>query len=294
MHLVAEGWDDWWAPEGATTQGLVALTVLNLAVFMIFDRTVWLAQPLLKGAVDTSSKRQRLFMVSTFHAVVVTVYALYKVCIVGREDTTGNREFMTFTLAYFINDSIGSVSEWVDHPSEFVHHALAIGVTLSGGLMVPEVSKHVPAFLLVEGSTPFYNATWFLKKNGKANTTIFSVLTATFVLLFFALRIVWLPYSVFDVMVRHTSDFYKMGILGYALVPICFLQMWWFYQICAKVAGMLNSKSSGDEAAVEKKSTSPDASAAAQPTPDSLKTPAGSSPGHPPSATKGAEDKGRA
>lgn len=117
----------------------------------------------------------------------------------------------------------------------------------------------IPAFLVVEASTVWYNATLFLQKQGKGESQAYKVFTGLFVVTFFLLRVVWMPYATYVVMVHNTDAWHEMGLFKYALVPICscMLQYYWFSLISVKVYQLVTGKDSGHRPKHKKKGNAP-------------------------------------
>lgn len=109
---------------------------------------------------------------------------------------------------------------WPTDCLQFTHHVLAIGVTVAV-LCTPAVTMFVPAFLVVEGSTVFYNIAWFLKKNGQEHHPATLVVMLFFTVSFFLLRVVWMPYATYDVMVLNTERWHQMVSPWHPLSLLC-------------------------------------------------------------------------
>lgn len=85
-------------------------------------------------------------------------------------------------------------------------------------------------------------ATWFLQKQGRADSSANKVFTALFVVTFFVLRVVWMPYATYDVMVLHTAAWHEMvrtcSTFAFSCCAEAHLSIWVISScVCACVCG---------------------------------------------------------
>lgn len=237
---------DFVTSEGVyTTLAMLSMSGIMTIWWTLFDFIARWSEPMFRSiGINTLDRRQRSFLLSTVHALIVATFAAYKLLWARQDDYTWSREIITVTMGYFVNDWLGNIKQWFSHRDEFIHHVLAIAVTFCV-VISPALQIFIPSFLAVEGSTLFYNSQWFLTKQGKQSTMAYKVTTALFVLSFFLLRVVWLPYATYDVIVRNTEKWHNMGLFKHTLIPICMLQYYWFSLIMRKVYALVYGKKGG-------------------------------------------------
>ena len=110
-----------------------------------------------------------------------------------------------------------------------IHHVASIvlyrGLLLTGGPMI----RFVPHFMICEFSNAIFNTAWFIRNGGGNGSLILRVLEMLFAIVFFILRIINLPISVYIMWNLPGID--ELGWYRYVLLPILGLQYMWFYMI---------------------------------------------------------------
>lgn len=110
-----------------------------------------------------------------------------------------------------------------------IHHGASLGLYYgllsTGGPII----RFIPHFMICESSNAIFNTAWFIRNGGGNDTTILRFLEVLFGIVFFVLRILNLPVSVYVMLTLPGIE--KLGYYRYVLLPIMGLQFMWFYMI---------------------------------------------------------------
>ena len=113
-----------------------------------------------------------------------------------------------------------------------IHHTMGI-LLLGGTLQKPKVYPVVAPFAVIELSTVFLNIMTMLRMAEQERSVMFKANLLTFVLTFFATRIVWMPYLTAKFI--HKEPLLQLGATRYGLAVLSILNVYWFKGIVAKL-----------------------------------------------------------
>ncbi|EPZ31688.1 hypothetical protein O9G_000167 [Rozella allomycis CSF55] len=149
------------------------------------------------GLIDDPNRLRRLILtlLSTVNATFVSSFGILKLSDKsGRLDDSLSVYTMSSLLGYFAHDTFASRDDWREYPAELFHHLVGFMILL-GAFSSKKYSKEIPKFALLELSTILLNVNWLLREfNPK---TYIHRSLATFVCLFFILRIVWMGKQIY-------------------------------------------------------------------------------------------------
>ena len=83
--------------------------------------------------------------------------------------------------------------------------------------------------MICEASNAIFNTAWFIRNGGGNDSAILRFLEKMFAIVFFVLRIINLPVSIYAML--NLPGIEVLGYYRYVLVPIMGLQYMWFYMI---------------------------------------------------------------
>ena len=146
-------------------------------------------------------------------------------------------------LADFINDFWELRHELLAKKSNTIHHLLGIALVGIGMGALPKQLEWLTApFLLLEGSTIFLNNMWFLRAFRNESSLLQPISVASFVILFFSLRVVGLPAFIYEARKKQPTLFATLGnTITSCLYGITGLQWYWFVKITKKFGPQLLS-----------------------------------------------------
>ncbi|XP_047001428.1 TLC domain-containing protein 5-like [Schistocerca americana] len=153
-------------------------------------------------------------LLTAFHATLVTVLAVLA-CFLGPwpftdpggPNTTLQCVVLVTSLGYFIFDFIWCLYHQTEGATMLIHHAvsiIAISRVLMKGVSGTEAVAGVGG---LEITNPLLQARWFLRSSGYKGTVVFYLTEITFMLTFFAMRIILGSYLFFAVVSHPQPDF---------------------------------------------------------------------------------------
>jgi len=149
---------------------------------------------------------------------------------------------LTYAFGYIMADTIFfTLPEiWKGKYEYLIHHAASLGlyrgILMTGGPII----RFIPHFMICESSNAIFNTAWFLRNGGGQDTAILRILEMLFVVVFFVLRIINLPLSIYIML--NLPGVEVLGHYRYVLVPIMGLQFMWFYMIIVAMMKKLRPK----------------------------------------------------
>ena len=205
---------------------LALLTVATVAQYIGFDQTA----PFFH-AFDWKTKNE---WIGRMTAIVCQVAMLVLGAVVGHT----SRWAVAIVIAYFIHDAMHCMF-YTTELTNYIHHIVGLAVAaLRETVMTPEQSYSAYlAFLNLESTSPFLNATWLMRAAGYADHPTFKYL-AGFTLVFFGLMRVlvfpWLMYARMD----------KVSAAVFS--PFLALNVYWFYKLVRMAQRTLARKGGGE------------------------------------------------
>ena len=204
--------------------GLGVFNYINILINKLMDNFEY---PLMLNY--TERREYESYVLSIIHACIISYCSYYDIM---------NNWVFYFMMSYFLNDIIRMIL--VADPKsknfkkdDFMHHT--IGFLLSGfcTTLNPDgpYFKYIAKIKMIEFSTIFLSTGFLLRgvksKKRKLNyieTKVLKLNIVIFFLLFFALRIVWMPYVIIQILLERDL-YYSIKIL---LVIMQGLQFHWF------------------------------------------------------------------
>lgn len=130
---------------------------------------------------------------------------------------------------------------WLVERSGLVHHVATFSVFLPclHPSFLVKCDSLIPSFLIIEISTICLNFTKLSGRVGMRDSTFNEVSSLLFAITFFLIRIVWLPFNIYNVLQLDLdlSPVYQIGML-----ILGGIQFYWFYGICVIAKRNLSGK----------------------------------------------------
>lgn len=234
----------------------VACFLIRRALVAVLMRFIS-SQP--KSSSDAHEKRVlrvALYILSTAQATFGTVYSIVHLRTADaiRAETADpvkrhemkdalvhqTKLLMEALLGYLIHDTLSTIDQWRQYPADMLHHGLGITLVVISLARARLTMEFVPAFLRLETSTVALNCMWFFREFpqlAQALPLVDQALPKVFVLLYFAIRMVWFPWYLRKMATEFPVVWNEgLGSVGKRLMMILHaLQTYWFGLIVKKM-----------------------------------------------------------
>lgn len=164
------------------------------------------------------------YFISLINAVFTTSYGVKK--LFDKEPSENNRGLMLSIVGYLIFDLISSYKMILERPSDLIHHVLGVGIGIASLKKI--INKYVHYLVIVEGSTIALDISLILKELNFEDTIMYRLSGYSFALLFFALRVVWMPLFSLYLLKIEPGLYDNFGLMKYGYIIVIFLQFYWF------------------------------------------------------------------
>lgn len=206
---------------------LVALlATLNVGQWIVSDQTL----PFFR---DFDWKKKNDWM-SRVTAGLVELVAFVFAGVTGHTSEWG----WSLMTAFFLEDTLHLLA--YDHSIlNYIHHAVVgMAFILFRTLMTPEqVKSGYHAFLAVESTGPFLQATWLMREAGLKKHPAFKYLAAFTLVFYGVMRVGVFPW------LMHAHMDRGMALL---LLPLLGLNVYWFYKLCRMAQKAFATNSGGE------------------------------------------------
>mmetsp|Transcript_30629 Transcript_30629/g.49115 ORF Transcript_30629/g.49115 Transcript_30629/m.49115 type:complete len:266 (+) Transcript_30629:147-944(+) len=236
----------------------------SLEWFVFFHLLYWVFRISSRVLFKTYNKLERdkrgywcASMVSTFHAVLITVLSLRALYEDPRlaagvdffHTTPASLQTVRVFLGYITADLLLSIyyrARWSGWLANLIHH---IALVVAWCLFVRSKGGHYFALVAhtCEITTPFVNQRWFMYEAGLKNAKVYFYNGLFMVLLWFLTRVAFYTSLGFKLFItRH--QVMSLGILEGGTVFVCYflglmLQYFWFYKLMRGAIKAISSKS---------------------------------------------------
>lgn len=164
------------------------------------------------------------YFISLINAVFTTSYGVKK--LLDSKPSESNRGLMLSIVGYLIYDLISSFKLILERPSDLLHHVLGVGIGIASLKKI--VNQYVHYLIIVEGSTIALDISLILKELDFEDTLAYNISGYSFAILFFCLRVVWMPLFSLYILKQNPQMYANFGPMKYAYIIVCFLQFYWF------------------------------------------------------------------
>lgn len=153
-------------------------------------------------------------------------------------------------IAYLITDTIFfAIPEALVGKFEYItHHFLTLFLVTSSLFGPGSILRFIPHLLISDTTNIFFNTAWLIRLFGGKGSILLTVLEISFAVSFLLIRVIHMP-SMFYAL---GSQIEGLGFARYALVPIVFMQWFWFYKIVRIIVLRFLSPAALDEIDVKK------------------------------------------
>jgi hypothetical protein len=185
-------------------------------------------------------KRGTMYLTCIANAVVMSVFSFSRPSSPKTaEEGRLMRRMLELLMGYMVSD-LACIS-WAQHPADVFHHFVALGLAACVTLHPTHLTAFVCPMMRLEVSSVLLN-TWFLSRDfpelHDSAPAVFEAIPKAFAACFAAVRIVYLPYFMFDMKFNQT-EVYDKGLGGGGKVAVwglVALQYYWFSLIVKKVS----------------------------------------------------------
>jgi len=239
-------------PSIEIPQGISAISnfyqktlVFTIAFSLIYSAIPWICARYHKNWYDNLDKRKKIelptYIVCLLHHSFVvprSVLHIYRDFLLNSSQAAivnhaaNEINIVPFNIGFFIADSL-----WIALPDLILrgkgeimmHHIFTLGLGYSGLYAPGELCRFIPHLGLTELSNALFNAAWLLRVAGYRDTAIVTILEILFAVSYFFTRIINLT-AVFYVVNKGPSAS-SLGMGRYLMIPLTFLQFYWFFLI---------------------------------------------------------------
>jgi hypothetical protein len=196
-----------------------------------------------RGLPESRRSRADLFALSTVNCLLCVVNAL-RILITRRRLPISERKrweceavarLGKVEIGYFLHDLVAIAPSWRLHVSDVFHHILSLSTMSITLTQLDSLHSFVAPLLLVDASTIVLNIMWF-QRELNVGASHAKKLELLFAVMFFCLRIIWLPMYLWETRTAEPEKFHALGKVGEsALGGVVVLQYYWFSLIVKKL-----------------------------------------------------------
>jgi len=257
-------------PEGdfPCGYGLVPNMNLHIVYWTLFFIALMQLSPIILKKLfpkwyDALGKKKQIelpsYVASQWHHVTLTPlawYVIYQDWMLPNYDN-GMVDYEFFfgicgpaCTAYLLADTIcfAAGQAFKGLPEFLIHHCFTLWMIYALFHAPGRLYKFFPHLLAADTANVFFNAAWFLRVSGFRGTSVVSFCEMTFALLFFLLRAINLATCML-LLFYHGET--AIGPGRYSLLPIVFLQWYWFSKIFTTAFGLNGKKKEKKEEKVQ-------------------------------------------
>jgi hypothetical protein len=238
--------DDGWT---ATKFGVAAVLSMGAHALIRHALSRWLPFPAAMSAPRRALAE--LYIMSTFNAALSGGFAVFKLWPMWHQpfdsaSPAGSRSCLAWLYGYFLHDLYATRAQWRTKPADLLHHLLAL-VTVAMPVF-PTGQQRVmtlaaPALLLAELSTIPLNFMWVFRELRRSHTLPARITTVLFVVLFLAIRCVFMPVFLWHIRHRFPTGGWGVQCRGFLLATVG-LQLYWGGKIVTGLGRLLISPAS--------------------------------------------------